>query len=175
MSLDGTLWVEDGVPYMIFCHEWWQIGDGTFELVPLSPGLERPTADPVVLFHASEGPWTRDMREQARLRGRETWTGRVTDGAFFYRSNSGKLIMLWSSFGENGYACSYAVSESGRLSGPWIQAETPLYDRDGGHGMIFRTFDGRLMLSLHAPNDHESARAQFLEIEDLGDSLQILE
>jgi hypothetical protein len=28
MALDGTLWVEDGVPYMIFCHEWIQITDG---------------------------------------------------------------------------------------------------------------------------------------------------
>jgi hypothetical protein len=22
MTLDGTLWVEDGVPYMVYCHEW---------------------------------------------------------------------------------------------------------------------------------------------------------
>jgi arabinan endo-1,5-alpha-L-arabinosidase len=29
MTLDGTLWVEDGVPYMVFGHEWVQIKDGT--------------------------------------------------------------------------------------------------------------------------------------------------
>ena len=29
MTLDGTFWVEDGVPYMVFCHEWVQITDGS--------------------------------------------------------------------------------------------------------------------------------------------------
>ena len=35
--LDGTLWVEDGTPYMIFCHEWAQIVDG--EMCALTPQL----------------------------------------------------------------------------------------------------------------------------------------
>ena len=25
-TLDGTLWIEDGTPYMVFCHEWMQTG-----------------------------------------------------------------------------------------------------------------------------------------------------
>src|SRR5690606_8972274 len=39
MTLDGTLWEEDGVPYMVFAHEWVQIKDGTIEYVPLKPDL----------------------------------------------------------------------------------------------------------------------------------------
>ena len=39
MCLDGTLWVEDGVPYMIYCHEWVEMGDGTMELVELKKDL----------------------------------------------------------------------------------------------------------------------------------------
>ncbi len=35
MTLDGTLYVEDGVPYMVYAHEWIQILDGTMEAVPL--------------------------------------------------------------------------------------------------------------------------------------------
>jgi hypothetical protein len=35
MTLDGTLWVEDGMPYMVFCHEWVQIKDGTVEMIRL--------------------------------------------------------------------------------------------------------------------------------------------
>ena len=35
MTLDGTLWVEDGQPYMVYCHEWVQIKDGTMNLVAL--------------------------------------------------------------------------------------------------------------------------------------------
>lgn len=33
MALDGTLWVEDGTPYMVYCHEWVQVCDGTINLV----------------------------------------------------------------------------------------------------------------------------------------------
>jgi hypothetical protein len=36
MTLDGTLWVEDGVPYMVYCHEWVQIKDGTIEYIQLT-------------------------------------------------------------------------------------------------------------------------------------------
>ena len=39
MALDGTLWVEDGIPYMIYCHEWVQIADGSIKLVELSSDL----------------------------------------------------------------------------------------------------------------------------------------
>jgi len=28
MTLDGTFWIEDGVPFMVFSHEWVQITDG---------------------------------------------------------------------------------------------------------------------------------------------------
>ena len=38
MSLDGTLYVEDGVPYMVFCREWIQITDGSMEKVRLTAG-----------------------------------------------------------------------------------------------------------------------------------------
>ena len=46
MSLDGTLWVEDGVPYMVFCHEWIQITDGSMELVRLKDDLSAPVGEP---------------------------------------------------------------------------------------------------------------------------------
>ncbi|MBQ5396821.1 MAG: family 43 glycosylhydrolase, partial [Alistipes sp.] len=39
MCLDGTLWVEDGTPYMIYCHEWVEMMDGTMELVELKKDL----------------------------------------------------------------------------------------------------------------------------------------
>jgi arabinan endo-1,5-alpha-L-arabinosidase len=35
MALDGTLWVEDGHPYMVYCHEWVQVRDGGMKLLRL--------------------------------------------------------------------------------------------------------------------------------------------
>jgi arabinan endo-1,5-alpha-L-arabinosidase len=59
MALDGTLWIEEGIPYMIFCHEWIQITDGSMDLVRLKDDLSAPVGDPVKLFHASEADWVR--------------------------------------------------------------------------------------------------------------------
>ena len=39
LALDGTLWVEDDKPYMVFCHEWVQIGDGEMCYVQILAGL----------------------------------------------------------------------------------------------------------------------------------------
>ena len=39
MTLDGTLWVEDGIPYMVYCHEWVQVKDGTVEMIQLKDDL----------------------------------------------------------------------------------------------------------------------------------------
>ena len=85
MSLDGTLWVEDGMAWMVFCHEWRQVVDGTFELVPLAPDLSAPLAAPLTLFKASDGKWTLDMKAMAQKKGNEQPTGRVSDGPFLYQ------------------------------------------------------------------------------------------
>src|SRR5690606_382002 len=56
--LDGTLHVDhDGKPWMIFCHEWVQIKDGTVCAIPLSQQLDCAIGDPIVLFSATEASW----------------------------------------------------------------------------------------------------------------------
>jgi hypothetical protein len=81
--------------------------------------------------------------------------------------------MIWSSGGPTGYACGVAVSDSGKLAGPWVQRPEPLFANDGGHGMIFRTFEGQLMLALHQPNKTPKERIHLFELEDTGDTLRI--
>ena len=39
MTIDGTLWVEDGVPYMVYVHEWVQVTDGAIGCVRLKEDL----------------------------------------------------------------------------------------------------------------------------------------
>jgi GH43 family beta-xylosidase len=162
MTLDGTLFVEDGVPYMVFCHEWVQIKDGTVDYIQLTPDLSATVGDPTRLFHGSDAPWSKRS---------DQYGCHVTDGPWFHRTKSGKLLMLWSSFTANGYAIGIATSDSGKLAGPWQQSPTPLYDADGGHPMLFRRFDGQLMLAFHSPNDSPLVREHFLEINEVGDTL----
>ena len=88
-TLDGTFFEEDGKPYMVFCHEWTQMRDGTMDAVELTPDLTRAEGKPVTLFRASD-LWKEDA---AKFPARTY----VTDGPFLYRSKTGELFMLWSS------------------------------------------------------------------------------
>jgi len=171
MSLDGTFYVEDGKPYMIFCHEWTQVEDGTFEMQELKEDLNGIIGEPKELFKASDAPWT---RSGVNYKG-TLFSGRVTDGPFFYKTKTNKLITLWSSFDKSGYCLAYAVSDSGKLEGPWSHPKKPLLDKGHGHGCLFNCLDGQLMLVCHSPNNTPLARATFFEVKDLGKGLKILD
>ena len=82
--------------------------------------------------------------------------------------------MIWSSFLEGKYAIGIAESTTGKVTGPWRQQEEPLFRQHGGHGMLFRSFDGRLLITFHGPNSPAGAeRAHIYEIEDLGETLRL--
>jgi len=164
MTLDGTLWVEDGVPYMVFCHEWVQIKDGTVEYIQLKDDLSETIGEPKRLFNGSNDKWSRKSDE---------YGCHVTDGPYLYTSKSGKLFMIWTSGGYKGYTLGIAISDSGKLAGPWKQQDEPVYEKDGGHGMLFTTFDGKLMMVLHSPNNPQ-AQPHIFELEDTGQTLKIV-
>ncbi len=159
-ALDGTLYVEDNEPWLVFCHEWLQTKDGTMDALRLRQDLSAPEGDPVTLFKATDASWVKGIPAVAG----KAPLGYVTDGPFPYRTRDGKLLMIWSSFGEQQYAIGLAESASGRLGGPWKQLPEPLFRTNGGHGMIFRTFDRRLLLVLHQPNTSPRERMQFFEL-----------
>jgi arabinan endo-1,5-alpha-L-arabinosidase len=165
MTLDGTLFVEDGVPYMVFCHEWVQIKDGTVEYVQLTDDLSSTIGEPKRLFNGSDAPWSLKSSQ---------YGCHVTDAPWFYRTKTGQLLMLWSSGGKTGYTTGIAISRTGKLVGPWDQQPEPLFTDDGGHPMLFRRFDGQLMMILHQPNKPPLERARFFELEDRGDTLRVL-
>jgi arabinan endo-1,5-alpha-L-arabinosidase len=156
--LDGTLFVEPGGrPWMVFSHEWVQVGDGQICAMPLSLDLDSAAGEPLLLFRASQAPWARHFESK----GREGW---VTDGPWMRRTPGGELLVLWSSFGAGGYSIGAARSKSGKLPGPWVHDAEPLYGADGGHGMTFRDFDGNLRLSLHHPDGHPRERPLLLPL-----------
>ena len=167
MALDGTLWVEEGQPYMVFCHEWIQIADGTMEVVELMPDLSAAAGKPQTLFCGSAPRWSTGLEHPDGLP-----TAYITDGCYLYRTKTGKLLMIWSSFSNGDYAIGVAESVTGSVRAPWRQQEKPLFVKNGGHGMIFKTLDGGLRLVLHQPNNPSGAeRAKIFELEDTGDTL----
>ena len=153
--LDGTLYVDKaGKPWMVFCHEWVQAGDGEVDAIPLTDDLSAPAGEPRLLFRASEAPWCKVMHHSSGV------DGCVTDGPFFWRTADGTLLCLWASFSAGGYTEGVAVSDNGEIDGTFTQVE-PLFMDDGGHGMVFRALDGQLYLTLHSPNAHLEERPFF--------------
>jgi GH43 family beta-xylosidase len=147
--LDGTFFIEDGRPYMVFSHEWVQVGDGEIWAIELSGDLSRPVGEAFMLFRASDNP------SVSALVGKEGCY--VTDGPFLYRED-GKIKMIWSSFYEGRYLVLEAESES--LKGEWHHGGSQ-FDFDGGHAMIFKTLKGERMIALHSPNTAGLERAVF--------------
>ena len=75
--------------------------------------------------------------------------GWVTDGPQLFRTGTGKLGMLWSSWGENRYAQGVAYSASGSIKDPWVQEEEAFKGDHSGHGMLFTTFEAQRLFIIH--------------------------
>jgi hypothetical protein len=172
MSLDGTLHVDDEGPWLVFCHEWIQCGDGEICAVRFAPDLRSTIGDVTRLFRGSDAAWSRPLEGMESIAD-APGPHFVTDGPFLHRCRSGELLMLWSSYGAGGYTMGTARSQTGSVLGPWHQDDEPLWDHDGGHGMLFRTFDGRIHLTFHTPNDTPNERARFVPVDEVDGRLVV--
>ena len=148
-ALDGTLYVEDGRPYMVFCHEWLQIGAGTVCAVELSDDLSKTVGEPFLLWSAGDAVWKHDLRDNGSY---------VTDGPYLLKKN-GELISIWSSFCTGKKYCeAIARSDNGSILGKWSIDEKLLLENDGGHGMVFSDERGESYFVYHTPNSRFNER-----------------
>ena len=161
--LDGTLYIsKDKTPYLVFCHEHTQIIDGTICFVQLNDDLTESVGEPVTIFAASSCPWVDKHIPSGHL---------VTDGPFLYRSKTGELLMIWSSFIKGNYAELLVKFDTGEI-GPQYTHLPPIIDNDGGHGMIFPKGD-QLCFTFHSPNKNGWERPVFTEMIDNGDTISV--
>lgn len=163
--LDGTFYEsEAGKPYMVFCHEWVQAGDGEVCAVPLTADLRAAAGVPFVLFHASDAPWGKTVHHSSGM------DGLVTDGPFLWRTKDGSLLCLWAGFSADGYTEGIARSDNGEITGHFTQLD-PIFRKDGGHGMIFRDRKDQLYLTVHMPNEHLKEHPVFCPVEERNGTL----
>lgn len=93
----------------------------------------------------------------------------------YYMTGTGG--MLWTSWVFGDYTHGVAYSESGTLDGPWIQEPEPVTPPNYGHGMLFRTLEGRLMMSVHS---HEKRNGRthrvphLFPVDDSGDKIKVI-
>lgn len=145
-TLDGTFWIDtDGKPYMVYCYEWLQNGNGTIEKIELKPDFRGSVGEGKLLFKASNSPWSREKD----VNGNDK-PNKVTDGPFLFKTGTNKLGMLWTSWIYDVYVQGVAYSESGTLDGPWIQEKEPITPLNFGHGMLFKSFEGKWLMAIHS-------------------------
>lgn len=141
--LDGTFYLEGDIPYMVFCHEWTQIKNGEVCAVELSKDLTHAVGKPFTLWRAGDASWKHDIRDYGAY---------VTDGPFLIKKGE-VLLSIWSSFYKGEYCEAIARSDNGRIDGTWTIDDGLIYEKDGGHGMIFTDFDGVDYFVFHQPNE----------------------
>ena len=182
-TLDATLWIDtDGHPYMVYCHEWLQNGDGTVEKIRLTDDLSGTIGWSHVMFRASDSPWSIDLdnspKALAPTRHRRhdgSLPNVVTDGPWLFRTQSGRLGCLWTSWIGKDYTMGVAYSMNGTLDGPWVQEKNPITPPNYGHGMLFRDWRGRLLLVLHSHIDNGGRYIRtphFFLMDDEGEALR---
>lgn len=158
--LDGTLYIENGVPYLVFCHEHTQIYDGAMCYIELSGDLTHSVGEPVTMFRASDPAWVKIKLQFKHY---------ITDGPFMFRTKNDTLLMIWSTYIHKKYAECVVRFNDGTITGSFEHL-TPLIDDDGGHGMIF-TANEKLYLTYHTPNKSGCEHPAFTEIVDNGNFL----
>ncbi len=172
-TLDGTFWVDkDGKPYMVYCYEWLQNWNGTIDKIELKLDLSGSVGEGKVLFRAHDSPWSREKNDNGKV-----GPNKVTDGPWLFETQKGTLGMLWTSWVFDTYVQGVAYSASGTLDGPWVHEEEPITPPNFGHGMMFRTFEGKLLMSVHS---HKSVNGRYVrvphlfEMDDSGEKLDVV-
>jgi len=159
-TLDGTFWIDkNGKPYMVYCYEWLQNWNGTIEKIELKPDLSGSIGEGKLLFRASESPWSREKDSTGKDK-----PNKVTDGPYLFTTGTGRLGMIWTSWVYDVYTQGVAYSKNGTLDGPWIQEKDPITPPNFGHGMLFRSLDGKMLMSIHS---HRSENGRYVRIPHL--------
>lgn len=157
--IDGTLYIENGKPYLVYSHEATDVENkiGSLWAVELSADLKVPVGEHRLLFDGAAPAWA----QKKFLIKPDPFC--VAEGPFFHRTTDGKLLMIWSSHSGPGcYVEAVSYTENGSLFGEWKHCDNLLVDKNGGHGMIFHTLDGELRLTYHYPNTPSGSERAFI-------------
>ncbi len=157
--LDGTLYFENGVPYMIYAHEWQcnhkdcdDANMGSMAYIQLSADLKSTVGEPVELFEADDAGYAWGGVEifGTVIGGDKAF---VTDGPWVY-SRDGQNYLLWSTRVEdNNYILACTPFESLKKGITAKNNTYTVYDKDGGHPMTFTDMNGKDWLIMHT-NDN---------------------
>lgn len=177
--IDGTLFVHQGVPYILYSHDWpdhyveeKSAYVGEICLARLSEDLRQLVGQPTVLFASDEVPISKATPDHRSWEGKEV-IRYGSDAPFVQTLSDGRLLLTWSPYLNGNYVVLGAVSEAGDIHGPWSHLPQPIFDRNGGHAMFFRDKTAQLLMCLHAPETQLLERACLFQMSEQNGLLQV--
>lgn len=178
--IDGTLYVQDGVPYIIYSHDWPDhyvaVEDayiGEICAAQLREDLSEIVGEPWVLFASNESPISKATPHHT-VYNDQNCVRYGSDAPFVQKLTDGSLILTWSPYLNDNYVVLSVISKNGDIKGPWVHMEKPLFDKNGGHAMFFDACDGRHCMCLHAPEQENCERAHIFEVEQIDGVLRVI-
>ncbi len=158
--LDATLFVWKNEPYLIFSNEWTTPvcgnGDGALFLSKLSPDLKTLVGEPRKIVSGRECGFAVEIANaEAR--------GYIAEGPYLVEED-GYIAMYWSTCTVDGYCVVKSVAKD--ISSEFV-FERFIFRKDGGHGMIFRDFEGVQKITFHQPNVTPNERMKVFNLSDL--------
>ena len=165
--IDGTLFVDGDVPYIVYSRDWpdhyvatRDAYVGQISAQQLSEDLTTPIGDAFLLFESTDCPYSAEHPAKHDWEGKDV-TRFGSDAPFINRLSDGRLFLTWSPFAVDKYVVLGAVAKD--IRGPWTHLDTPLYDNNGGHAMFFTTFDGVRKMCIHQPERRPDERTLILD------------
>ncbi len=178
--IDGTLYVEDGTPYIVYSADWPHNYNskadcyiGEIWAMPLTEDLKESADAPFLLFRSNEAICSREPNICE-------WEGKKvkrygSDAPYIVKLSDGTLYLTWSPYPGNTYIVAAAVSENNRIRGTWKHLDKPLFGNNGGHAMFFEDLDGNKKMCLHYPERPPYERALFLNVTEENSRIKLLD
>ena len=145
-AFDGTFFVDDRVPHLVYAEAASGDRPGRLAAVRLSDDLSQAVGEPFALFTAAAAKTIK-------------WAGNpvVAASPCLRRVVGGDLYLIWSSVFRNNRAVTIQTrAKSRHLKGPWVE-QKPLLRLDSASPSLVRGTNGQTYLAVHQPNSPASA------------------
>lgn len=128
------------VGYMIYCHDGRQNGDAAVQIIRFTEDLGRRMGEAYTMFNASQVAWSGDA-----VGGVRKFSPVIEAPCLFY-CGDGMMGIMFTTYAGGERRVGAAYSETGTLNGPWVVDEKPLLDENVGGAMLFKDYDGTLVM-----------------------------
>lgn len=145
--LDATLFIVNQAPYLYFSNEWIHTvdkdGDGSIFVAELSSDLSKIVGAPKKIISGRSCGFSKELTYS-----KTGVKGYVAEGPFAEEKN-GKIQLYWSTYTQDGYCVAKSVANE--VLGEYT-FEKLVFEKDGGHCMLFNSLDGKEYITFHQPN-----------------------